>query len=362
LDVSWDEMSEDLPALLVVTRNGDMVELRVSEGDSKLNNPNDLFQNLEELKPTEFEAGKANKCFVEWILRSHSVQEQVRASNSEEYFIHNKVKIALHPSDNLMAVSANDCLIYLWNIRTMALLQRLEVEKICTSLKWNPNGALLFLGLESGDIVIYQLGKERDVQINPNLVLTRISSIIEPENCTAVLNMEFSKTGNFLAVSFDNMKVDITQESDEPPVKQDSKLLVYLHKDSPLAANIFMDENTIYMRYFEIRSPSIHSTFESKFNLYGMAAFYMAFSLDERYLLSYFQLIDNFQIRQNENREGIYLLWDNILNNTVKNWDGQSEAVFDRIKFPNHINGKFKTHKKELSQVLGGKHSKFLKE
>jgi hypothetical protein len=93
-----------------------------------------------------------------------------------------------------------------------------------------------------------------------------------------------------------------------------------------------------------------------------MAVFFMAFSADERYLLSYFQLTDNFQVRQNANREGIYLLWDNELNNTVKNWDGQSEAGFDSSQFPNHVHGRFKGHQKELSRVQAGKHARFLKE
>jgi WD40 repeat protein len=261
-------MGEQLPSVLVVTRNGDMVEVSVGDEQTKPAEYIDFLPSSKLMKEggEQVESGNPKKkSTVEWVLRSHSVQETVRANNSEEYFVHNKVKISMHPADALMVVSANDHLIYLWNIRSMILLQRLEEEQTCTSIKWNPDGTLLFVGLETGDIIIYQLGKERDVQINPNLVLTRVSSIIEPENCTAILNMEFSKTGNFLAVSFDNMKVDIAKDSDEAPVKQDSKILVYLHKASPLAANIFMDENTIYMRYFEIRSPSIHSTFESKF-------------------------------------------------------------------------------------------------
>lgn len=72
-----------------------------------------------------------------------------------------------------------------------------------------------------------------------------------------------------------------------------------------------------------------------------MAVYFMAFSNDDRYLMVYFQIVDNFQIRQNKDREGNYIVWDNLLNSPVKDWDRQKDAVFSQIKFPNHIYGKY---------------------
>lgn len=67
----------------------------------------------------------------------------------------------------------------------------------------------------------------------------------------------------------------------------------------------------------------------------------MIFSQDNRYLMVYFQIVDNYQIRQNKDREGNYIVWDNFQNSPVKDWDRQKDAVFKYIKFPNHIYGKY---------------------
>ena len=79
-----------------------------------------------------------------------------------------------------------------------------------------------------------------------------------------------------------------------------------------------------------------------------MAVYFMAFSSDDRYLMVYFQIVDNFQIRQNKDREGNYIVWDNHLNSPVKDWDRQKDAVFTHIKFPNHIYAKYQFYEGRL--------------
>jgi hypothetical protein len=76
----------------------------------------------------------------------------------------------------------------------------------------------------------------------------------------------------------------------------------------------------------------------------------MSFSSDDRYLLLYNQIVDNFQIRQNENREGTYLVWDNQVGQSVKNWEGK-ETTFKKIQFPNHIYGKYQVLEGNLADL-----------
>ena len=66
----------------------------------------------------------------------------------------------------------------------------------------------------------------------------------------------------------------------------------------------------------------------------------MAFSSNNNYLVHHPQLIDDYQIRKN-NQPDNFLVWDNTNHNSVKNFDGHKEAVLNKFQFPNHIYGKY---------------------
>lgn len=119
-------------------------------------------------------------------------------------------------------------------------------------------------------------------------------------------------------------------------------MVVYVHRDSQIKANVNTnDSKNLYSWHFEIKCPSINETYENKTNIFGTAVYFMTFSEDNRYLMVYFQIVDNYQIRQNKDREGNYIVWDNFQNSPVKDWDRQKDAVFKHVKFPNHIYGKY---------------------
>ena len=59
-----------------------------------------------------------------------------------------------------------------------------------------------------------------------------------------------------------------------------------------------------------------------------MAIYFMSFSDDDNYLMLYFQKIDNFQIRENRDKEGVYVVWDLNSNTSVINWD-----ILKNVKF-----------------------------
>lgn len=65
----------------------------------------------------------------------------------------------------------------------------------------------------------------------------------------------------------------------------------------------------------------------------------MTFSEDEHYLLIYYQLIDNNQIRvNNDPKGGNYTVWDIKTNSAVKTHDIIKEIKWSKLNFPNSLN------------------------
>lgn len=152
-----------------------------------------------------------------------------------------------------------------------------------------------------------------------------------------------------MAVSYDNQKVN--KEEDQLSKKKDGSFVcIYVRKDSQqkIAKVNTTDQQNLYIKYSVIYCPSINETYENKTNVFGMAVYFMAFSEDDQYLMVYFQIVDNYQIRQNKDREGNYIVYDRSLNSSVKDWDRQKNAVFKKIKFPNHISGKYQFYEGNL--------------
>lgn len=205
-------------------------------------------------------------------------------------------------------------------------MDRINLGVLPTCVKWNPDGSLLVVGFQNGTLKIFESKSIQGMQgrfggkgDRPGLEL--MLSISDSEAKTSVLSIEFSKKGDLMAVSYDNQKVN--REEDQANKNKDgSFVIVYVYRDSPLKANVnTQDSKNLYSRHFDIICPSINETYENKNNVYGMAVYFMAFSNDDRYLMVYFQIVDNFQIRQNKDREGNYIVWDNLLNSPVKDWD-----------------------------------------
>lgn len=153
----------------------------------------------------------------------------------------------------------------------------------------------------------------------------------------------------------------INKEEDQLSKNKDgSFVVVYVHRDSQIKANVNTnDSKNLYSWHFEIKCPSINETYENKTNIFGTAVYFMTFSEDNRYLMVYFQIVDNYQIRQNKDREGNYIVWDNFQNSPVKDWDRQKDAVFKHIKFPNHIYGKYQYFEGNLNVDMKDKDDKF---
>lgn len=87
---------------------------------------------------------------------------------------------------------------------------------------------------------------------------------------------------------------------------------------------------------------------------YGVAAYYMTFSIDDLYLLIYYQTVDNDQIRVNEDTQGHYAVWDLTADNRVWNPDTIKNLSWRKLNFPNSIYAQYLFY----SNILGTEDSK----
>jgi hypothetical protein len=85
-------------------------------------------------------------------------------------------------------------------------------------------------------------------------------------------------------------------------------------------------------------------------NVGTMACQWLSFSQDEGIIMVNFQVFDNFGLRENHDKEKIYVVFDLTNNKLITNWDilKKNNSTFSKFEFPNHINGKYKFMDKNL--------------
>ncbi len=67
-----------------------------------------------------------------------------------------------------------------------------------------------------------------------------------------------------------------------------------------------------------------------------MAIYFMNFSDDDKFLMIFFQQVDNYRIRQHNGNFGHYVIWDLKQGN---DYGYNLNVKFEVCKFPNHIYG-----------------------
>jgi WD40 repeat protein len=344
--------------LLIGTRNGDILEVKLeptiidtlddeSETEGVGNDPLDNQLIIEKI---DYEWNN------ELLARNHSVQLPINSNRPFDSLKHKKVNIALHPELSIMVTSGSDQQIFFWDTEDYKPFYSNSYRKTPTCIKFTPDGNLLVIGFEHGAIEICGAQMKRQITGNAGTKYSRPEmdikqTIKEKETRTAVLNIEFSSSGDFMAASYDNLKVN--REEEEGKSKEGSFVVVYMRNNSHLKAmrGQNTDSKTIYSIYTEIRRPSVNETFSSEQNIFGMAVYYMAFSADDNFLMVYFQITDDFQIRNNEDKEGIYTLWDLIHNNQINTWEALKNIPFGKFNFPNHIYGLYHYYDGNLAEM-----------
>ena len=352
--------------LLIGTRNGDILEVKLLP--TIVGTLNEEDENSEFVDPLDNQL-IIDKIDYEWnnelLARNHSVQLPIDSNRPFDSLKHKKVNIALHPELSIMVTSGSDQQIFFWDTEEFKPFYSNSYRKTPTCIKFTPDGQLLVIGFEHGAIEIYGCQMKRQVTGTAGSKFSRPDmdikqTIKDKETRTAVLNMEFSSSGDYMAASYDNQKVN--REEEEGKSKEGSFVVVYVRNASHLKnlRTQSSDSKAIYSILTEIRRPSVNETFSSEHNIYGMAVFYMAFSADDMFLMIYFQITDNFQIRNNEDKEGIYTLWDLQHNNQINTWEALKNIPFGKFNFPNHIYGLYQYYDGNLAELSNKQDEKYL--
>ena len=104
---------------------------------------------------------------------------------------------------------------------------------------------------------------------------------------TPVLSIEFSSRGDMLAISYDNAKSQ-KDVFDSKLEKEGSFISVYVNRASHKTSKFRASDKNLYIKYTDIRCPSIYESYHTDTDAFGISAYFMTFSGDGNYLLIYY--------------------------------------------------------------------------
>lgn len=134
------------------------------------------------------------------------------------------------------------------------------------------------------------MGKLSERYELPSLEL--LMSIKDKELKTPVLNIEFSLKGDMLAISYDNAKSQ-KDVFDSKLEKEGSFISVWVSRGSRKTSQFRAADKNLYLKYTDIRCPSVYESYQTDSDTYGVSAYFMTFSKDGNFLLIYYQLVNN---------------------------------------------------------------------
>lgn len=97
------------------------------------------------------------ECHPKLLLRNHAVQKVSDKYDRIETFNSKRVLFSIHPTKALMASVGADKFLCIWDTHNHKMPERIELVTQPTCVKWNNDGTLLFVGLLTGNLIVYQL-------------------------------------------------------------------------------------------------------------------------------------------------------------------------------------------------------------
>ena len=278
------------------------------------------------------------------LIKAHSSQNNNRYKNEFDFVNYKQVFITLHHKHPILISVGDDGYISFWDTETssLALLQKLPAYP--TTAKFSPDSNYLVIGLVDGRILIYEpkifRSSNRDhtffsVNINEDPIILKDNDIESP-----VLNIEFSLKGDFMAVSHDGVRETRSAETFRKESGGSIVIVYILQSSHKKVARSKNQRENLYQKYTEVRLTSVNYADVSKMSYLGLASYFMTFSDDDNYLMLYYQSVNDFHIRENNDREGKYIVWNLRSNTTEINWEVLRNAQFRSAVFPSHVHGR----------------------
>jgi WD40 repeat protein len=288
------------------------------------------------------------------IMECHASQNFSGLDNEFNFIYHKRVYISVNPIHNIIATCGDDMYLHFWDFETKRLLLSRKLDNVPTCIKFSPLGKILVIGLLNGHVMVMEpdihrdqrgqrsvlkLKLEKPVQvIDPVLKTTSKDKIDDLYTEKPVLNVEFSLKGDLLAVAHDNVKLN--DKKDNLKDRGTAIVIVYVSKDSDLKSQALQAiQDNYFIKYADVRLASLNYADTSKMSYLGMASYFMAFSDDDTYLMLYYQNINEHHIRENQDKEGKYVIWNFKSRSSEINWEILKNVQFKSNNFPNHIYG-----------------------
>lgn len=238
-----------------------------------------------------------------------------------------------------------------------------------TCIKFNREGDILVIGFSDGLLIFYDckivkpnMANSEEKYLTPTL--NEIQKNNKLEKKSAVLNIEFSETGEYLAVSYDNC---YSQLKNGKVFIEPSYIALYnsLQTNKQHKKQLFSRPNDkLYSEFRKIECEEGKTLYQTQHNnRYGMAAYYLTFleSEGKTYLLIYYQIVDSNQVRINYLTETKYILWDIDTETTVVNFELLNQVLWKKLNFPNSISCRYQLYNSNTEKSTKLQNSNLLK-
>ncbi|KAL4497254.1 hypothetical protein ABPG72_011189 [Tetrahymena utriculariae] len=332
------------PIILIGTRNGDILEASFtleyqgtkkqvnvqnkmsygeqsassSESSSASSDEDEDIKNSNSRKGDHYGQTESFKFSYEICMRNSSSQRFTSKQNTKKLFF------SLHPFENLMATVGEDQQLTLIDFEQNKLMISKNLEEgVPTTVRFSPNGNLFVIGFNNGILKLYFIetgSSKSSKEHRPIPTITEFQEIRDQK--TAVLNIKFSikeyleakedkellnDRDDIFAVSYESQ----SQSADSQMVdKEQSYIGIYRPQ--------LNQQNQLNYKLKEtLRNDQIIRN-ENSINL---GAYFMSFSEDAKYLVVYYQEIENQSIRITNSNGGLFCLWDIVSQKILQQYD-----------------------------------------
>jgi hypothetical protein len=287
---------------------------------------------------------------------------------AEEILYQRKIKFSLHPSEPKMVTigSDNDMVIWDTDAHTAIYSDTLANEPTCIKFSTGPE-VFLTTGYVNGTVEISTISGERNKKKHAvkastlqrgmkaldsrgdlskkvtiedpssSAIIYKVLQSINESTDYVVLNIAFSISSTQMAISYLNKK-----EPEDGEEKVTGYVSVYKYNKEDVIKKDSKDP--LYIRTHVIKSSQCLSITQSG----NHACYFMNFTSNDQYLCMNFQQFDKYQLREHDDKERNYLVWDLTKNEKQENMDLVIETKVGNLNFPNHINAQYRYHEKYL--------------
>lgn len=289
------------------------------------------------------------------LVFSHSNQNYSDPKNEYNYIFKKKVFVSMHPAHLIFVSVGSDKILKVFDFENRVQLQEVNLASYLTYKgnfdELNPTctvfsikGDNLVIGFDNGSILILKIVITRNIGVssaNHKATIGKNGQVISEEKMNAaILNIQFSPKGNFMAVSFDNKRTSINKAS-EISEKTGAVIVIYEVSRVEVAQGTESKFNcdTLYQKRRELRLASLDLPEISKMSILGNANYFMSFSEDEFFLIVYYQNINNNLVRENQDKGGRFMVWNHETAAIEMNWEILKNIDFKNNNFANQFYG-----------------------